>query len=127
MGDPEDSLGAFVAHHRQRLGLSPNQLAQRTTTFSSAVIRDLETGLQAQLRPRAARALSRALELDPWQTDRFLHLAGCATVIDWQRFAEDILIYLGLGYRFHEESARLYDQSARFPGRVTIPEGDPPP
>lgn len=103
-----DTLARYVAERREELGLSPNQLAQRTTTRSSADIKDIERGTLTAMRPRAAMALALALELDDWETDRFLYLAGCAPTLDWQAMAEAILDDLGLVDLLHDHARKAY-------------------
>lgn len=116
------SLAAYVAHRRIALGLTPNGLAHRTTTTSSSYIQDVEAGIRTHLTPKLARQIAVALELSDPEADHFLHLAGVATVIDWQRLAEEILTPLGLASELHERASRLYaqlrpDPAARRPHR----------
>jgi len=103
-----DTLGSFMARHRTRLGLSPNQLAHRTSSKSSTDVRDIEAGLITQLRPRPALQLARALELDDLETDRFLYLCGSAPLLDWQRLAEEIMGTVGLLELLHARAASQY-------------------
>lgn len=119
--DLTDGLAAFVARHRLRLGLSPNGLAARTTTCSGTIIRDLESGFQTALRPKPARALARALELDDPQTDRFLFLAGCAPNLDWQALAEGLLGELGYGEELRRRAAVAYASVRPIPPRGVHP------
>lgn len=116
------SLGAFVAFHRTRLGLSENGLASRTSTLMSTNIRHIEAGLQPALRPKPARSLARALELDDYETDHFLQLAGCAPNLDWQALAEEILTELGLATELHERAEKAY---AALRPRPTKPKETP--
>lgn len=111
--EPEDSLADVLARARARLGLTPNGLAERTTMLSSTVVRDLEEGLQTGLGHHAAAALIVALELDPWEADRFLHLAGLATVVDWQRAYRALLEEAGYPHELDDRTVRLHAETVR--------------
>jgi hypothetical protein len=102
------ALGPFLAYHRLRLGLTPNQLASRTTTLASDIVLDIECGIRTALRPRPALALARGLELDDYDTDHFLYLAGCAPLLDWQTLAEQILTEVGLGAELQLRTKNAY-------------------
>lgn len=110
MGDDLATLAALVAHHRARLGLSPNKLATRSFGPNADYIRDIECGLRRQLRPSMALRLAEALELDDWETDRFLYLAGCAPVLDWQALALEVLDDLGLADLLRDRARVAYAQ-----------------
>lgn len=122
------SLGALVAYYRARARLTQSGLAARTRTMSSTRIARIESGWNdGRLRRSIVLQLAQALDLDPWATDHLLYVAGCAPVLDYQRFAREIMTELGLGYRFDELTEHLYaHQSAAEAGPTarSRPEGD---
>lgn len=112
----------MLAYYRLRAGYNPSTLAMQALTMSSDTISKIERGERGIGRGaggrRQALRLAKALKLDPWETDHFLWVAGYAPVLDWQQFARDILVDLGLGSVYEEDSAALYEaQAARDPAR----------
>jgi hypothetical protein len=104
-------IGDLVRRHRERLGLTPYALAGRTTKLDSAWIRRVESGIRERIGRRSvALALARALELDPWETDEFLFVAGHAPMVDWQAIARDLLLTTNTSHAFLEMTAPYYEE-----------------
>lgn len=108
---PKDpTIGELMVYHRQRLGLTPNGLARRTRGQHSGYVRDIESGLRTIRLRSVAVGYADALGLTRHERDRFLWLAGYAPEIDWQRFARETLVDLGLGGDFDTLTSDRYDE-----------------
>lgn len=103
------TIGPMLAYYRTRAGLTHTQLAMESLTASSATLRIIESGARGISNRNLALRLATVLKLTPHEIDHFLHVAGFSTVIDWQQFCRDILVDLGLGSVYEEQSDALYD------------------
>lgn len=104
------TLGPMVAYYRVRAGLTRSELAIQALTMSSQTVAAIEQGAQGIATRNLALRMADALRLTPHEADHFLHVAGFATVIDWQQFARDILGDLGLDQVYEQDSIKLYDR-----------------
>lgn len=108
-------LGPMLAYYRVRANLSLTALATLSLSTSSSTLKAIEAGLRGISTRSLAIRLGTALKLDPPELDHFLWVAGYAPVVDWQRFAREILTDLGLEHLYEEGSARLYLRVRRTP------------
>jgi len=126
MTDPDRSTaGGLMRRYRKGLGLTRNGLACRTTTMASDFIKKIEDG-QRIGRRSVAIALARALELDPWQTDEFLYVAGHAPAVDWQQVAYDIHLLPDPYQTFKERTESYYRDQEEESHATPAPEAAAP-
>lgn len=112
------TLGPMLAYYRLRAGLGPSTLATQVLTASSSTIADIESGTRGISTRNLAIRMGVVLKLTPHEMDHFLYVAGYAPIVDWQQFARDILVDLGLGSVYEEQSEALY--TARFEAQARL-------
>lgn len=114
-----DRLAALLKAHRREAGLTQGELARRTRGRGRTHIAAYEAGRSGIPRRSIAVQLAAALGLDPFETDRFLHVSGFATVFDWQRIARALLDDPGIGAPLADDILK------RYLSKETPPDDDP--